>query len=71
MTVKQARECGALCTKSYYSAGLRLIGGETVRFKHRMKWLTTCLKSGKYVVRGEARCGRHTPKELRTRGRAI
>lgn len=71
MTRKQARECGALCTRSYYAPRLSLIGGEKVEFKHRMKWLTTCLKTGKYLVRGEARCGRHTPAALRTKGRSI
>jgi len=70
-TKRTAREHGALCTKSYYAAKLTLIGGEKIAFAHSMKWLTLCLKSGKYLVRGEVRCGRHTPAALRTRGRKI
>jgi hypothetical protein len=66
-----ARQHGALCTARYYAAKLTLIGGEKIAFAHSMKWLTLCLHAGKYLVRGQVRCGRHTPAALRTRGRAL
>jgi hypothetical protein len=65
MTKTEARERGALCTEYYYQLSL------LPEKRSRGKFWMLCLKRGKYLVNGEARCGLHTPKALRTKRRAL
>ncbi len=56
MTKRQARSWGSLCTG---------------RYRRGRRAGLLCLKISKFLVRGEGRCGVHTSREFRTKGRLI